>query len=356
MNRLLLRSQVTLFLGVFSIMALSNAIVPVLTTFSPASSWEGAIYAAYFLGAFISTLPSGILTDRYGRTLMMRFGLVLTVTSGIILFTSVDPVTALAARFLEGIGAGLFVPPALAGINREVEHAKMSGYFMALMNAGLVLGLLLAGVLAAWLDQPVAGILLFTVLAGIPTAASLIAREPEIPGADHLDAGAFFPMVKEYRWIWYSSIVLIGITGVVTSLYPKYSGAEPDILGYWIAGMSVATIVAVLLISRFSVDDIRLIRISAIAMAAGVMITLVHPAGFLVIGFLAGLVMIAQLGFLSRIRDHQGIAMGLFSTTSYLGMAVLPFLAGLVADGPGFFTAFCVSALAAVTVAVGVRK
>ena len=336
-------------------MALSNAIVPVLTTFASESSWEGAIYAAYFLGAFVSTLPSGILSDRYGRLPLMRIGLALTVASGIVLFSSGDAVTALVARFVEGIGAGLFVSPALSRINREADHEKMSGYFMALMNAGFVLGLIVTGVLAVWLDQPAAGILLFTMLAIVPAAASMIAREPRILPSAGQDGAAFFLLVKEYRWIWYSSIVLVGITGVVTSLYPKYCGREPEIVGLWIAGMSVATILAVLLISRFSFDDILVIRVSAIAMAAGVIIMLFSPIGFLVIGFLAGLVMIAQMGFLSRIREHQGIAMGLFSTMSYLGMALLPFLAGLVAEGPGFFIAFCVTAIVAGTVAVGMK-
>ena len=49
-------------------------------------------------------------------------------------------------------------------------------------------------------------------------------------------------------------------------------------------------------------------------------------------------------------------SMGLFTTMSYVGMALLPFIAGIVADVAGFFVAFCVTALAAVTVAVVVRE
>ena len=56
-----MRTEVTLFFGIFTVMALSNAIVPVLPSFSNTSSWQGAIYSAYFLGAVLSTLPSGIL-------------------------------------------------------------------------------------------------------------------------------------------------------------------------------------------------------------------------------------------------------------------------------------------------------
>lgn len=354
-----MRSHITLFLGIFSIMALSNAIVPVLPAFATTSSWSGAIYAAYFLGATISTLPSGYLSDRYGRLAMMRTGLIVTVLTGAVLCLTTAAVPALLARFIEGIGAGLFVAPALSLVNAEEHHEKMSGYFMALMNAGLVLGLLIAGEMAKLFSLPATGIIFFTALTVIPAVTSLLTREPHAPApgpADERDLPAFLSLVREYKWIWYSSIVLIGITGVVTSLYPKFSGASSEILGLWIAGMSVATIVAVLVISRFPFDEILAIRVSAVLMVMGVMTSFFSPAGFLVLGFLAGVVMIAQMGFLARVRGHQGMAMGMFSTMSYLGMALLPFIAGIVADSASFFVAFCVTAVAAGTVAVVVRR
>jgi fucose permease len=42
--------------------------------------------------------------------------------------------------------------------------------------------------------------------------------------------------------------------------------------------------------------------------------------------------------------------MGLFSTTSYLGMAILPFIAGILADRAGFFGAFTLTAFFAILV------
>ncbi len=345
-----MRAQVTLFLGIFSIMALSNAIVPVLPAFAAESTWTGVIYSAYFLGAFISTVPAGILADRYGRITLMRAGLCVTVASGLVLIAVTNPLFAAGARFAEGIGAGLFVVPALAAVNRETEHEKMGGYFMALMNAGLVLGLIAAGFLDPVLGKPAAGIGLFTALCSIPAIASLIARESGSPAAGH-DIDAFTSLGREYRGIWISSMILIGITGVATSLYPKFSGLDSDLVSIWIAGMSIATIVSVLVVSRIPLEDIRTIRISALLMAAGIVATYYTPAGILLVGAVAGMVMIAQMEFLSRASDHQGIAMGLFSMTSYLGMAALPFLAGLVADISGFFFAFLAAAVLALAVA-----
>jgi len=336
-------------------MALSNAIVPVLPAFSGQSSFQGAIYSAYFLGAFISTLPAGILSDRYGRIPLMRLGLAITVASGLFLSVTHSTAPVLALRLLEGIGAGIFVASAMSCVNSSEDHGMMSGYFVALLNAGLVLGLICSGWLAGFLHDPSAGILLFAVLSLIPALMVFLMQESPL-NAKIRDTNDLFALIRDQRWLWYSSIILVGITGVVSSLYPKFSGASPDILGYWIAGMSVATIVSVLTVSRISFPQITSIRWSAFLMAAGVILTYYSPAGFLVLGALAGVVMLAQMAVLANLKDHQGIAMGLFSTTGYLGMALLPFLAGIVADSAGFFIAFIATALCAITVAATIGR
>jgi MFS family permease len=162
--------------------------------------------------------------------------------------------------------------------------------------------------------------------------------------------------VRNYRWLWFSSVILVGITGVASSLYPQYSGASSESLGYWLAGMSVVTIVAVLAASRVPLPSVPAIRWSAFLMAGGVLFTFFSPWGFVVLGALAGIVMIAQMALLAGEREYQGVTMGLFSTTSYLGMAILPFIAGLIADMAGFFLAFCTTAFFALLVAVTIDK
>ena len=186
------------FLGIFSIMALSNAIVPVLPAYATGSAWSGAIYSAYFLGAVLSTLPSGILST-VRRVHMMRAGFALTIASGILLAMTTAEGTALAARLIEGIGAGMFVAPALSVVNAWEDHRKMSGYFMALLNTGLVIGLIGPGFLASATGEPAAGVVLFTLLAIVPAAASLFLREPTATPTIHGDLPAFITLVKEFR-------------------------------------------------------------------------------------------------------------------------------------------------------------
>jgi len=166
-----MRTRLSIFFGIFAVMALSNAIVPVLPSYAGESALQGIIYSAYFLGAFSTTLPGGILSDRYGRGPVLRTGLVITVVSGLLLSFLTAPAPVIAVRLLEGVGAGFFVAASMSCVNARPDHERMSGYYMASLNAGLVIGLIVAGWLASHTPDPATGILVFTGLSIIPAFA-----------------------------------------------------------------------------------------------------------------------------------------------------------------------------------------
>lgn len=342
-----------LCLGVFAAMALSNAIVPVLPAFANGTAWQGAVYAAYFFGAFISTLPGGIAADRYGRSFVIRIGLIITAVSGALLFFAATPVATVSLRGLEGIGAGLFVAAALSAINSREDHVIMSGYYMAMLNLGLVLGAAVSGWLAVQYSQASPGIGVFTVVAVVACAGSMVLKDPRVTDKNwHERPGTTSHIFLHDLWLWYSVAITVGLTGAVSSLYPAFSGYSPEMLGFWIAGMSVATIITVILVSRIPLPPVKAIRCSAVLMAAGVIVAYYTPAGLILLGAVAGIAMIAQMSYLSGDPHHQGFLMGLFSTSGYLGMAVLPFVAGLLANTHGYLPAFIVVAAVGLTVAI----
>ena len=352
-----MRRYLSLFFGYFTVMALSNAIVPVLPAYSPDASVHGLIYAGYFLGAFFITLPAGILTDRYGRIPFIRLGLVISLASGVLLMLISDPVLVIPGRFLEGVGAGLFVAAAMAMVNADPGHIRLSGWLMASQNAGLVTGLAVTGWLAAYLGTPPAGIALFTLMLVVPAVASLLLREPSgKPGPSGISVREILLIARHHRWIWYSTVVIIGLTGVVTALYPKLSGAGSGQLGIWMGMMGIATIIAVITSSRVAPEPVTAIRWGAILMAGGVILLFFSPAGFLVIGAVAGIVIISQMAFLAETAGNQGTVMGLYSTFAYLGMAVLPAAGGVCADRLGFPAAFFIAVLAALSVAATIGR
>ncbi|MDD1712033.1 MAG: MFS transporter [Methanoregulaceae archaeon] len=357
-----MRERLPVFLGIFAVMALSNAIVPVLPRFAEGAAAQGILYSSYFLGAFLLTLPAGILADRWGPVPVIRAGLLVTLISGILmLFPSWSP-AIIAGRLLEGFGAGLFVASALAWVNARPDHARESGIFLALMNIGLVGGLVISGLVIEFSALPVAGIMLFTVLSLVPLAASLFMRNDRAAETRHpaIASGGFarnlVRIIRDDFWLWISSVILVGITGVVASLYPGFTGETAANLGLEIAAMNIATVIAVLLISRLRFPPVTTLRIAALLMAVAVFATFLSPYGFILVGAIAGVVMVAQLAFLAQAETQQGIAMGLWSTTGYLGMTLLPFIAGVVAEQTTFFFAFAFSAVLAVLVALTIGR
>jgi len=98
------------------------------------------------------------------------------------------------------------------------------------------------------------------------------------------------------------------------------------------------------------------IQVAAVAMAGGVALTFYSMWGFFVIGWLSGMVMIAQLSFLATASARQGVFMGIFNTASYGGMTAIPFVAGFVAETGGFATAYALTAALALLVAATIGR
>jgi MFS family permease len=351
-----MRALITLYLGIFSVMALSNAIVPDLTSYASGTALQGQIYSAYFLGAFLLTLPVGILSDRWGQVYFIRAGLLLTLISGILLLTDSSVYMTIFARVVEGVGAGLFIASSMSYVNSRPDHTRSSGLFMALLNIGLVAGLLISGLAIRVFGFRSSGITIFLLIAMIPFAISIFVsfngREtipPASPGIPVLKNLVY--NLKRYFWLWFSSVILIGITGAVTALYPQFSGNSPETVGLQIAAMNGATAIAILLISQVKFAPIPTIRIAAIFSAAAVIASYVNSWAFIIIGAFSGIIIIAQLAFLADAGKEQGTFMGLFNTSSYLGMTIIPFFVTFIAELLGFLTAFLITACFCLVVA-----
>ena len=347
---------ITLYLGIFSVMALSNAIVPDLASYASGTALQGQIFSAYFLGAFLLTLPVGILSDRWGQAYFIRAGLLLTIVSGILLLMDSSVNMTIFARLIEGAGAGLFIASAMSYINSRADHTRSIGVFMALLNIGLIAGLIISGLASTALGTRSAGIMLFMVVSIIPFIISIIGpfdgRKVTYPMTKAVPVVRNLVVnLKKFFWMWFSSLVLIGITGAVTALYPQFSGNSPDTIGLQIAAMNGATAIAILLVSRMKFAPIPTIRIAAIFSAAAVIASYVTSWAFIVIGAFAGIIMIAQLAFLADAGKEQGTFMGLFNTSSYLGMTIIPFFVTFIAELLGFLTAFLITASLCLVVA-----
>ncbi|MBP2132324.1 MFS family permease [Methanomicrobium sp. W14] len=356
-----MKNRLTAFCGTFIIMALSNAIVPVLPSFADEMPLiQGAIYSAYFFGAFITVLPAGMLSDRINRVLLIRAGLILTIISGLMLLELKSPVYIISARLIEGIAAGLFVSCAMSWINEQEQHTKLAGYYFASLNLGLVLGLLSSGILNPYFG-PSGGIIVFTALSLVPALIGFIA---DFNSENREKTGSPAAIAKKYFLLYLSIIILTGATGAVTSLYPDFSDGDPLILSIQIGAMNIATIGASLAAPRMNLKPVPTISSFAVVTAAAVFLSYAVPYAdtiatitvFALIGAAAGFIMVSQMNFLAETGYRQGAVMGLFNASGYAGMTFLPLFAGLLAQYYGYLPAFLSISVLSVFMALSIRK
>jgi hypothetical protein len=232
---------------------------------------------------------------------------------------------------------------------------------MSLLNIGLVAGLIGSGWLVEVTGIGTSGIAIFTLVGLIPAIASMFVKsgtgKERLPDESIRATGArLLRVTRDYFWLWVSTIVILGITGALTVLYPEFSDLSPGILGVTIAAMSISTAVAVIIVAHAHLPPIPTIKGASLAMAAAVLCVFASPVFFILVGAIAGVVMIAQLAFLAESEARQGVVMGLFNAASYGGMTFLPFLAGFIAEISTFFIAFCIIALFAVVVAFTIGR
>lgn len=356
-------TKISIFFGVFSLMALSNAIIPILPGLGGTISVQSYIFSAYFFGAMVATLPGGMISEKIGQFPLVFAGLVLTLLTGTLLVVLDQPVLLLAVRLVEGIGSGLFVSASLSWINQQSDHGSLSGYFMALLNMGLLTGLLVAGWLAGIWDYSKGGVFVFVIVTVFPliiVAFHLLRGDTGLQGEKSPDSEEHLPdwttlfrevyeMGLRQSPLWFSVIVLLGITGFVQAVYPDLSDLAALDIGIALAVMNLATVIASLIAPRIRVEPVFLIRISSIIMGVLVLVFIRYPISVFIMGFVAGLIMISQINYLALSEERQGIAMGLFSTSSYAGMTILPAIGGTIIGFSSLnFSAWCIALLAVI--------
>ncbi|PWR74938.1 MFS transporter [Methanospirillum stamsii] len=346
---------VFLFFAVFVIMALSNAIVPVLPDIADDLSVQTLIFSAYFFGAMIATLPSGIASDRYGQALVIRISLCIVLVSGLLISILHDPFELLFWRLAEGIGSGMFLSSALSWISYQSDTLRNTGYFMASLNFGLLAGLIGTGWLVMESGELYVGVWVFTLMCAMITAYTLIFPVSEVGEKLSVPAKILLSetghqIIRQYP-LWFSVIILLGCTGYAQAVFPELSGVQVHEISLVLAAMNFATIITSLLAHHLKTDPVMLIRVSAIMMIPVLFTFLEFPFSVLIMGAIVGVIMVSQVAYLSLAEEHQGIAMGLFSTFSYGGMTLIPALGGFLIEKTSFHISSLIIALCALVTA-----
>jgi len=344
MSRQAASEAVLVYVGVLFIMALSTVIVPVLDVLAREPFWSSVLFSAYSVGALVSLIPFGVLTDRYGASRVLVLSFVLTTASGVGLLVFSDLSLLVAVRFVEGLGCGAFFPPALSLLSAHSDYGKRAVVFSFLMNGGFAAGSIAGGALAHLAVK--GGIYLFTIPLLLITLYALIASSERGTYPARQSYGRSFAKAlgtsfrlffsKELSPLWVMCIVVFGATGAVVALYPFYTVQSLTKLTQGVAigsiymgGMLASPVVGY--IRRLSVS--QLLKGGAAITALGILTTIFTPVGLLIFGLGGGFVFIGAVVYLSQMARStmstaRGLLMGTLSTMVYIGFAVVPPLSG----------------------------
>lgn len=111
----------------------------------------GLLFAVYAIALLLASIPFGILSDRFGRKPFVLFGMFAMAGTFVFYALSGTYPTLVLARLLDGLTAAATWSAALALLGDRLPESEMgekTGYALAAMAAGGIVGPLLGGFLA----------------------------------------------------------------------------------------------------------------------------------------------------------------------------------------------------------------
>ncbi|HEY7737136.1 MAG TPA: MFS transporter [Candidatus Limnocylindrales bacterium] len=230
----------TVTLVAFEALAVSTA-MPVVARELGGIELYGWVFAAFFLGSLIGIVVAGGIIDRGGLVRPFLAGLGLFAAGLLVGGLAPSMMVLVAARFVQGVGAGALPPIAYVAIGRTLPEALRPRMFATLSTAWVVPGLVgpaVAGYVADEINWRLVFVGLIPILAlagaltvtGLGAAASHARLAPD--AAEHAAAEA------SLRRLPLALVVAAGAGLVVAGL----SAAQPVLL---VGGVAVGLLLAV---------------------------------------------------------------------------------------------------------------
>lgn len=200
------------------------------------TQWVLNIYALFFA---MTMVTGGRLGDMYGHRKVMIFGLSIFLFSSIMCFVAPGLDYLIAARALQGVGAGCVWPCTLAfgatKVSKEEHRALVMGLILAGVTTGNVFGPMISGLavnLGEWRYFFLANVVFSCI--SMATALLLMQRETQHKQGEHIDfAGmgilSFAVLLLLYGldvgadWGWTSVplFLLFFVSAVLFVLFPR---------------------------------------------------------------------------------------------------------------------------------------
>ncbi len=359
---------VAISLSTVLVMAGQGVIAPVLPLFARefgvGTAVIGLTLAVFGLARLILNVPLGVLSDRYGRRVLLVGGPIVTAV-GMVGSGFAPSIEALLVwRFIAGAGSSMYMTGAmvyLTDISTSETRARFIGTNQGALLIGTAIGPAVGGIVAEYwgLRAPfhvVGAAALFAAVyawARLPETRGL--SVPAVPTRQRAsgDRSDWMTMVlsRDFFAVGFVTLVIfLTRTGSRQTLVPLLGedtlGLSPGELGAIFTGMSIINVIlltpAALAADRFGRK--RVIVPSMLAHAVGlVMYAAANDVTMFLLASLALSVAASMAGpapaaYAADLAPPsvRGLAMGLYRTTGDIGFMVGPPLLGALADATSF--------------------
>ncbi|MGH7259057.1 MAG: MFS transporter [Nitrospiraceae bacterium] len=359
-------------IGVFCFLSYNLVRMPVLSLFAQSLGAGpeaiGMIVSASTLTGVFLKLPSGALSDIYGRRMLLRVGV---LAFGIPPFfypfvTDLHVLTGL--RFLHGLATAIFAPSALATVAelyRERRGAAL-GTYTACTQAGSLLGPVIGG----WLYYQ-AGFPATFVTAGIFGSIALLIffslrLNPPPPRGEKGFAPVLAEMLKGFRVVARNTRVLVTSTtdgakmianGALMAFLPIYGlsvGLNPGEAGLLFGAQGVTSFFSKPIMGRVS-DRVgrKPLILTGLCICAATFVAIPHVSWFPALlllsagfGYGEAVVTSSTSAFVADLSELKtlGAGMGMQGTIGDIGHASGPLLAGVLIASLSYQNAFAIIA------------
>ena len=342
--------------------------------------------SALLLAYGLSQIPSGALAGRFGgRVVVVGFGII-ALGSGLFALSS-DFYVLLAARVLQGLGAGAMLPSAGVLLARLVPVNRL-GRAWAIYGAGSALGNLFSFLVLARLGAAAGFRSVFVaalVLALLGGAVSLLLPEIRRSTAESLGMAPKSRLDRDLRdlvriggvpWLVLVNVAGIGLMVGVQTWTPSFMhdvhGASVAAASSLTAGYAAAQLLAAPVVATLSrrVPHVHLLLLAFIGMVVCAVLVPLLPGvglGFVAmigIGFFGMASFAPAFSLIPAIVEPRlvGLASGFFNGTGFLGALAAPWLFGVMLDagwgyGVGYFLLAAIASTGILaSVALGRRR
>jgi MFS family permease len=359
--------------GIFCFISYNMVRMPALSLFAESLSASperiGLIVSVSTLAGVLLKLPSGALSDIYGRRFLLRIGVVAFGLPPFLypFITDLDALTAL--RFLHGFATAIFAPSALATVAelyRERRGAAL-GTYTACTQSGSLLGPLLGGYLVHAAGFPTAfvtagafGCIAMVLFYSLHLDVSVPQRK------EQGTAVVLSEMWKGFTAVAKNNKVLITSTtdaakmianGALMAFLPLYGvsvGLNPGEVGLLFTVQAVTSFFSKPIMGRIS-DRVgrQPLIVLGLFICAGTFVCIPHVSMFPVLlllsagfGFGEAVVSSSSSALVADSSEFKtlGAGMGMQGTIMDIGHASGPLLAGLLIASMNYTSAFMIIA------------